>query len=39
MIIFPKLVLKKFIEDLDGDKNIFLQSDMDGFKKFENKDR
>ncbi len=34
---FSKLVLKKFIEDLDGDKNIFLQGDIDGFKKFDNK--
>jgi carboxyl-terminal processing protease len=34
---FSKLVLKKFITDMDGDKNIFLQSDIDGFKKFENK--
>jgi len=34
---FSKEVLKKFIEDIDGDKNIFLQSDIDGFKKFENK--
>lgn len=34
---FSKLVLKKFVEDLDGDKNIFLQSDLDGFKKFETK--
>lgn len=34
---FSKLVLKKFIEELDGDKNVFLQGDIDGFKKFENK--
>jgi carboxyl-terminal processing protease len=32
---FSKQVLKKFIADLDGDKNIFLQNDIDGFKKFE----
>ncbi len=32
---FSKLVLKKFIEDMDAEKNIFLQSDLDGFKKFE----
>lgn len=32
---FSKLVLKKFIEDIDAEKNIFLQSDLDGFKKFE----
>ncbi len=34
---FSKIVLKKFVEDLDGDKNIFLQSDIDGFKKFDSK--
>jgi carboxyl-terminal processing protease len=34
---FSKQVLKKFLEDLDGDKNIFLQKDIDGFKKFETK--
>lgn len=34
---FSRDVLKKFIEDMDGDKNIFLQSDIDGFKKFENR--
>lgn len=34
---FSKDVVKKFIEDLDNDKNIFLQSDIDGFKKFEDK--
>jgi len=34
---FSKQVLKKFIEDLDAEKNIFLQSDIDGFKKFESK--
>src|ERR1700754_3412219 len=34
---FSKQVLKKFIEDMDNDKNIFLQSDIDGFKKFESK--
>jgi carboxyl-terminal processing protease len=34
---FSKQVLKKFLEDMDGDKNIFLQSDIDGFKKFEGK--
>jgi carboxyl-terminal processing protease len=32
---FSKEVFKKFVEDLDGDKNILLQSDVDGFKKFE----
>ena len=34
---FSKIVLKKFVEDLDGDKNIFLQSDIDGFKKYDSK--
>lgn len=34
---FSKLVLKKFIEDLDNDKNIFLQSDLDAFRKFDSK--
>ena len=32
---FSKQVFKKFTEELDNDKNIFLQSDLDGFKKFE----
>src|SRR5450432_4543914 len=32
---FSKLVLKRFITDLDDDKTIFLQSDMDSFKRFE----
>ena len=34
---FSKLVLNKFIEELDGDKNIFLAGDINGFNKFENK--
>ncbi len=34
---FSKLVLKRFIEDLDDDKTIFLQSDIDSFKRFESK--
>lgn len=34
---FSKQVFRKFIEDLDGDKNIFLQSDIENFKKFESK--
>ena len=34
---FSKQAFKKFIEDLDGDKNIFLQSDIDEFRKFESK--
>lgn len=32
---FSKDVFKKFLEDLDGDKTILLQSDIDKFKKFE----
>ena len=34
---FSKLVLKKFIEDLDNDKNILLQGDIESFKKFDSK--
>lgn len=34
---FSGLVLKKFVADLDNDRNIFLSGDIDGFKKFENK--
>jgi carboxyl-terminal processing protease len=34
---FSKSVLKKFIADLDNDKNIFLQSDIDEFKKFDSR--
>lgn len=34
---FSKLVLKKFTTELDDDKNIFLQSDIDAFKKYEDK--
>ncbi|NOU37670.1 MAG: carboxy terminal-processing peptidase [Ferruginibacter sp.] len=34
---FSKIILKKFEEDLDGEKNIFLQSDIDLLKKYENK--
>ena len=34
---FSKVVLKKFEETMDDDRNIFLQSDIDGFKKFETK--
>ncbi len=33
--VFSKEVFKKFVEELDGDKNILLQSDIEGFKKFE----
>ncbi len=32
---FSKLVMKRFLEDLDEDKTIFLQIDIDSFKKFE----
>lgn len=34
---FSRLAFNKFQEELDGDKNIFLQSDIDGFKKFANR--
>jgi len=34
---FSKLVLKKFTEDLDGDKNIFLKSDIESFTKYDSK--
>lgn len=34
---FSKTVLKRFVEDLDDDKTIFLQSDIDSFKVFESK--
>ena len=34
---FSKVVFKKFIEELDNDKNTLLQSDIDGFKKYETK--
>jgi carboxyl-terminal processing protease len=33
---FSKQVLKNFITGLDGDKFIFLQTDIDSFKRFEN---
>lgn len=32
---FSKLVLKRFIADLDDDKTIFLRNDIDSFKRFE----
>ena len=32
---FSKLVFKKYIEDLDPEKYIFLQKDIDAFKKYE----
>ncbi len=34
---FSKLILKKFIEELDGEKNILLKSDIESFKKYETK--
>jgi carboxyl-terminal processing protease len=34
---FSQEVLKKYVESLDPDKYIFLQSDIDGFKKYENR--
>lgn len=34
---FSKKVFKKFIADLDPDKNMYLQSDMNALKKFETK--
>ncbi len=32
---FSKTVLYKFVEELDNDKNIFLQADVDSFSKYE----
>ena len=32
---FSKLVMKRFIADLDDDKTIFLKIDLDSFKRFE----
>ncbi|MFN8251434.1 MAG: carboxy terminal-processing peptidase [Ferruginibacter sp.] len=34
---FSKQVMTRFIEGLDDDKNLFLQSDIDAFKKFDDK--
>ena len=34
---FSKKVYKKYISDLDEEKNIFLQADMDALKKYETK--
>jgi len=34
---FSQLVLKKFTEELDNEKNVFLQSDIESFKKFDTK--
>ena len=33
--VFSKGVLKKFTEELDNEKSIFLQSDIESFKKFD----
>jgi len=32
---FSKKVFKKYLEEMDGEKNLFLQSDIDNFKKYE----
>ncbi len=34
---FSKEVLKKYIDDLDPDKYVFYQKDIDGFKKYESR--
>ena len=34
---FSKLVLLRFVKDLDEDKSIFLQADIDSFAKYENR--
>ncbi|HEY1871422.1 MAG TPA: S41 family peptidase, partial [Chitinophagaceae bacterium] len=34
---FSKKIFKKYMDDLDPDKNIFLQSDYDALKKYETK--
>ncbi|MEO6356566.1 MAG: tail-specific protease, partial [Ferruginibacter sp.] len=34
---FSKQVLNRFVKDLDEDKSIFLQSDIDSFSRFENR--
>lgn len=34
--VFSKIVLYKFVQELDNDKSIFLQSDIESFKKYEN---
>ena len=34
---FSKSVLKKYLTDLDGEKYIFLQKDIDGFNKYSDK--
>jgi len=32
---FSQQIFKKFLESVDPDKNVFLQSDVSGFKKYE----
>jgi carboxyl-terminal processing protease len=32
---FSRMVFKKYLEELDGDKNLFLQSDINSLKKYE----
>lgn len=34
---FSKAILKSFVEELDDEKNVFLASDIEAFKKYENK--
>jgi carboxyl-terminal processing protease len=34
---FSKTILKNFVEELDDEKNVFLASDIEAFKKYENK--
>jgi carboxyl-terminal processing protease len=34
---FSQVVLKKFTEELDNEKSVFLQSDIESFKKFDTK--
>ncbi|HSU28563.1 MAG TPA: carboxy terminal-processing peptidase [Chitinophagaceae bacterium] len=34
---FSKKIFKKFINDLDQDKNIYMQSDLDALKKYDSK--
>ncbi len=33
--VFSKQVFKKYLDELDGDKTLFLQSDINSFKKYE----
>ncbi len=34
---FSREVMKKYLKDMDGDKNIFIQADLDAFKVYENR--